>query len=70
MRAHRHTPDDVLAKAGFKSVYNIINGLEGDRVDDPGSVHHGKRMRNGLKICGLPWTYDFESDLMWVSSGG
>ena len=57
-----------LAKAGFVKVYNIINGLEGDRVNDPGSVYHGKRMRNGWKNCGLPWTYDFDPDLMWVSS--
>lgn len=56
-----------LAKAGFVNVYNIINGLEGDRVDDPGSVYHGKHMRNGWKNCGLPWTYDFDTDLMWVS---
>ena len=60
---------NALAKAGFKNVYNIINGLEGDRVDDPGSVYHGKRMRNGWKNCGLPWTYDFDADLMWASSG-
>jgi len=55
-----------LAKAGFKKVYNIINGLEGEKVDDPGSVYHGKPMRNGWKNCGLPWTYDFDPDLMWV----
>jgi rhodanese-related sulfurtransferase len=58
---------NMLAKAGFVNVYNIINGLEGDRVDDPGSVYHGKHMRNGWKNCGLPWTYDFDPDLMWVS---
>lgn len=60
---------NALAKAGFMKVYNIVNGLEGDRVDDPGSVYHGKRMRNGWKNCGLPWTYDFDADLMWASSG-
>lgn len=59
-----------LSKAGFVKVYNIINGLEGDRVNDPGSVFHGKRMRNGWKNCGLPWTYDFDADLMWVSPQG
>ena len=60
---------NALAKAGFTNVYNIINGLEGDLVDDRGSVYHGKRMRNGWKNCGLPWTYAFDADLMWVSSG-
>jgi rhodanese-related sulfurtransferase len=54
-----------LAKAGFTNVYNIINGFEGDRVDDPGSVYHGKHMRNGWKNLGVPWGYDFDPDLMW-----
>lgn len=57
-----------LAKAGFVKVYNIVNGLEGDKVNDPGSVYHGKPMRNGWKNCGLPWTYSFDPELMWVSS--
>ena len=56
-----------LAKAGYTNVYNIINGLEGDRVNDPGSAYHGKRMRNGWKNCGLPWTYDFAAVLLWAS---
>jgi rhodanese-related sulfurtransferase len=47
-----------LIKAGFVNVYNIIDGMEGDKVDDPGSPHHGKRIRNGWKNCGAPWTYD------------
>ena len=57
---------NVLAAAGFVNVYNIVNGLEGDRVDDPGSVYHGKHMRNGWKNSGLPWGYGFHPDLMWV----
>ena len=47
-------------------VYNIVNGFEGDRVDDPGSVYHGKHMRNGWKNLGLPWGYEHHPDLMWV----
>ena len=58
---------NVLAQAGFTHAYNIVNGLEGDRVDDPGSVYHGKHMRNGWKNAGLPWGYDFHPDLMWVA---
>ena len=56
-----------LAEAGFVNVYNIINGLEGDRVDDLGSVYHGKHMRNGWKNSGLPWGYAFHPDLMYVA---
>jgi rhodanese-related sulfurtransferase len=61
---------NLLAQAGFVNVYNIINGFEGDRVDDPGSVYHGKHMRNGWKNSGLPWGYEFHPDLMWVSGDG
>ena len=58
---------NLLAQAGFVNVYNIVNGFEGDRVDDPGSVFHGKHMQNGWKNAGLPWGYDFHPDLMWVT---
>ncbi len=53
---------NALAKAGFVNIYNIIDGMEGDKVDDPESVYHGKRMRNGWKNCGAPWTYDVNPD--------
>jgi rhodanese-related sulfurtransferase len=58
---------NALAKAGFVNVYNIIDGMEGDKVDDPGSVYHGKRMKNGWKNSGLPCTYDVIQELIWVS---
>ena len=50
-----------LAAAGFKNVYNIIDGFEGDKVTDPGSVFYGKRMRNGWKNS-APWVYDFDPE--------
>ena len=49
---------DALARAGFVNVHNIVDGMEGDKVDNPGSTHHGKRVKNGWKNCGAPWTYD------------
>jgi rhodanese-related sulfurtransferase len=56
---------NTLAKAGFQNVYTIIDGMEGDKVKDPESVFHGKRMKNGWKNAGLPWTYDLDPDLIW-----
>jgi rhodanese-related sulfurtransferase len=53
-----------LAEAGFRNVYNIIDGMEGDVVDDPGSVFQGHRMKNGWKNSGLPWTYELAPDRM------
>jgi rhodanese-related sulfurtransferase len=58
-----------LAEAGFRNVYNIIDGMEGDVVDDAGSVFQGKRMKNGWKNSGLPWTYDLDPDRMRLPKG-
>jgi rhodanese-related sulfurtransferase len=57
---------NALAQAGFTSVYNVIDGTEGDKVEEPGSVFLGKRMKNGWKNSGSPWTYDCDPDLLWI----
>ncbi len=49
-----------LAEAGFRNVYNITDGFEGDAVKDPASVFDGQRLVNGWKNSGLPWTYDVD----------
>jgi rhodanese-related sulfurtransferase len=51
---------NLLAAAGFKHVYNITDGMEGDAVTDPDSVYRGQRLVNGWKNSGLPWTYDVD----------
>ena len=53
-----------LAKAGFTNVYNIVDGMEGDTVDDAGSVFAGQRLRNGWKNAGCPWTYEQAGERM------
>ena len=55
---------NLLAKAGFKQVYNIIDGMEGDAVEDPASVFLGQRLINGWKNSGCPWTYKLTPDRM------
>ena len=59
---------NALARAGFTQVHNIIDGFEGDKVVDPESVHHGKRMRNGWKNS-APWTYDLDPAKVWIPTG-
>ena len=49
---------NLLAKAGFTKVHNIIDGMEGDPVTDPDSVFVGQRLKNGWKNSGCPWTYE------------
>ena len=51
---------NALAAAGYTNAYNIIDGFEGDKVDDPTSPDHGKRRRNGWRNAELPWTYDID----------
>lgn len=59
---------NALAKAGFSNAYNIIDGMEGGLVNDPGSANHGKRMKDGWKNSGSPWTYDVDPALLWISA--
>ncbi|MFZ0530151.1 MAG: rhodanese-like domain-containing protein [Propionicimonas sp.] len=58
---------NALAAAGFTRLYNVIDGMEGGLVDDPSSVHHGMRMKNGWRNSGLPWTYDLDPSRMMVA---
>ncbi len=60
---------NALAQAGFTNVYNVIDGTEGDMVAEEGSVYLGKRMKNGWKNSGLPWTYECDPDLLWIEKG-
>jgi rhodanese-related sulfurtransferase len=53
---------NALAKAGFKKVYNITDGMEGDAVKDPDSVFVGQRLVNGWKNSGCPWSYQLTPD--------
>ena len=55
---------NMLAAAGFTNAYNILDGMEGGRVDDPDSVFDGMRRKNGWIMSGLPWTYDLDPTQM------
>lgn len=55
---------NMLAKAGFRNVFQIIDGMEGDAVKDPDSVFLGQRLMNGWKNSGCPWTCKLTPDRM------
>ena len=59
---------NILADAGYKNVYNIIDGFEGDKIKDEGSYFNGLRMRNGWKNSGAPWTYKLDTNLVYKAS--
>lgn len=57
-----------LVAAGFTKAYNIVDGIEGDTVDDPESVFHGKRMKNGWKNS-APWVYGVDPEKIIIEEG-
>ncbi len=59
---------DQLASAGFTNVFNVTDGFEGDKVEDPESVFIGKRMRNGWKNS-APWTYGIDPEKLILAEG-
>ena len=58
---------NALAQAGFENAYNITDGMEGDLVKDPDNAYDGKRMKNGWKNTGSPWSYEINPELLWIS---
>lgn len=55
-----------LAAAGFTNAYNIVDGFEGDKIKDAESYYDGKRMKNGWKNSGAPWTYSLDPQLVFI----
>ena len=60
---------NAMASAGFKIAYSVTDGFEGDRVKDPASSFYGKRLKNGWRNSGVPWTDKLNPELMWIPSG-
>jgi hypothetical protein len=53
-----------VTTAGFKSVYNTVDGMEEDTVEGPESIFVGRRLKNGWKSSGYPWTYTLTPERM------
>jgi rhodanese-related sulfurtransferase len=56
---------NVLAKNGYTNVYSVVDGYEGDKAKK--GDNKGKRVVNGWKNSGLPWTYSMDKDLMYFT---
>lgn len=46
---------NMLAKAGYRNAYTVVDGFEGDRNSDRSSSDYGRRTVNGWKNAELPW---------------
>lgn len=57
---------NALAAAGYKKVYNVVDGFEGDAVEDRRSESYAKRTKNGWRNSRLPWTYELRRNLMYL----
>jgi len=59
---------NMLAKAGFRNVFNIVHGFEGEMVSDRASPDFGKSKPNGWKTVGVPWGRNLNPDLLWENA--
>ncbi len=55
---------NLLAKAGYKNVYTVVDGYEGDKAKD--GTQKGQRVVNGWKNNGLPWSYKLLASKMYM----
>lgn len=53
----------ILDAAGYKQVYSVTDGFEGDKAKD--WPNKGQRVVNGWKNSGLPWSYKLNKDAMY-----
>jgi rhodanese-related sulfurtransferase len=54
---------NLLSEAGYKKVYSVIDGYEGDKAKK--GEHKGQRVVNGWKNNDLPWSYKLDKDKMY-----
>src|SRR5208283_4023192 len=51
---------NALAEAGYRHVWNLVEGFEGDKSEA------GGRTLNGWRNAGLPWTYKLTREQAWT----
>jgi len=54
---------NLLGEAGFKNVYTVVEGFEGDLASD--GPRAGQRSVNGWKNAGMPWSYKLDKSKMY-----
>ena len=58
--ARSATAVTLLARYGFRKVYSVVDGYEGDVARD--GPRAGQRVLNGWRNEGLPWSYKLSAD--------
>lgn len=54
---------NLLADLGYTKIYTIIDGYEGDRVQD--GPHRGEHLVNGWRNAGLEWSYSIAASQLY-----
>ena len=54
---------NLMAKVGYKNVYSVTDGYEGDKSKEKETKGH--RIVNGWKNSGLPWSYKLSRSKMY-----
>ena len=54
---------NLLSQLGYKNVYSVIDGFEGDKAKD--GPNKGQRVVNGWKNTDLPWSYKLAEAKMY-----
>lgn len=54
---------NLLAKAGYKTVYTVVDGFEGDKAKE--GKQKGQRVVNGWKNSDQPWSYKLDKKKMY-----
>lgn len=57
---------NLMAQDGFRNAFNIIDGFEGDKLRMADSYNNGKRLVNGWRNSGAPWTYKLKENLVYT----
>ena len=55
----------LLAKAGYATVYSVVDGFEGDNITPRGGPNNGRPPANGWKQAKAPWTYKLRAKLVY-----
>ncbi|MCK9530769.1 MAG: rhodanese-like domain-containing protein [Gammaproteobacteria bacterium] len=57
---------DLLTGLGYKNVYTMVDGYEGDKAAD--GARKGQRVVNGWRNADLPWSYGLDKAKMYKVS--
>ena len=55
---------NMLAQAGYKNVFNIVDGMEGDGTSDSESAANTQPKKDGWLNSGCPWTKNLTPERM------